>query len=96
LLPSTRDCGKKESLFNPIEFLPAPPSQISPIRNIFRPQFHPPDIHLGDRPHPNPSPRGEGLKKVNVNNIDKAIMQIKNYIGQLSSPSPSGEGDRRG
>jgi len=54
-------------------------------------------------PHPNPtlgrgrlSPGGEGLKNVNVNNIDNVITKIKNYIGQLSSPSPLGEGDRRG
>ena len=47
-------------------------------------------------PHPNPSPGGEGLKNVNVYNIDKVITKVKNYIGQLSSPSPLGEGDRRG
>ena len=47
-----------------------------------------------NRPHPNPSPGGEGLK--NVNNIDNVITKSKNYIGQLSSPSPLGEGDRRG
>jgi len=43
-----------------------------------------------------PNPGLEGLKNVNVNNVDKVIPKIKNYIGQLSSPSPLGEGDRRG
>ena len=31
-----------------------------------------------------------------VNNIEKVLCEIKNYIVQLSSPSPLGEGDRRG
>ena len=37
--------------------------------------YSPPALSLlrNDRPHPNPSPGGEGLKNVNVNNIDKVI-----------------------
>jgi len=31
-----------------------------------------------------------------INRIDKVLSEIKNSIGQLSSPSPLGEGDRRG
>ncbi len=31
-----------------------------------------------------------------IHSIDKVLSEIKNYIVQLSSPSPPGEGDRRG
>jgi len=46
---------------------------------------------------PTPGPSKEGIKSMSeANNIDKAITKIKNHIRQQSSPSPLGEGDKRG
>jgi len=55
------------------------------------------DSPPASKSQPTPGPSREGINSMSeANNIDKAITKIKNYIGQLSSPSHVGEGDRRG